>query len=660
MRVSSRIVQDDRRVTAEVSGASMAGPGLEPTDQDRPAQAHADHEWTHAVQLIPSHAFPADRVAAFLVEGLSDGDAAIAIATPEHRAAIEAACAVAGLDVAEAIESSRLLLLDAQQTLAACMRDGQPDRSRFNAALVAALARVSKGTGHTRVYGEMVDLFWRDGQPEAALALEDCWNELLTRVPARLLCGYDIARFAGERGIHGLRDVCSHHDSVHVMASPADQVWSDSNQLIAELQVHQRHAAVEAERRRVAETAQQAALTELRAVHQRFAELQTITTTLSQAVQGAEQRLHESSRRKDDFMAVLGHELRNPLAPMLTALQVMKLRGDRTCERERALIERQLLYVARLVDDLLDVSRITRGQLQLQRSVVELGSVLAHAIELASPLIQQHEHRLVVDTPGERCLVDVDSTRLAQALANLLTNAAKYTEPGGQISVQLFRDGHDAVIVIRDEGVGIPSDMLADIFEPFVQVERTMERSQGGLGLGLTLVKTLIELHGGTVHATSGGPGRGSAFHVRLPALAPVRAPGPGETSAPGELRGETSNRRRVLVVDDNPDGADSLAEVLRLLGHDADVAYDGRSAVAKAVADTFDLVVLDINLPGWDGYEIARRIRQQAPAGPHRFVAMTGFGTEDDHKRSRDEGFIAHLVKPIDHERLMSIIEST
>jgi signal transduction histidine kinase/CheY-like chemotaxis protein len=442
-------------------------------------------------------------------------------------------------------------------------------------------------------------------------------------------------------------------------AGRADEEWSDRDRLIAELRVHERHAAAEAERRRAAESAQRTALSELQSVRQRLAELQTIATTLSQSVQSAEQRLHESSRRQDDFMAVLGHELRNPLQPMLTALQVMKLRGDRTGERERALIERQLTYIARLVDDLLDVSRITRGKLELRRVAVELGGVLARAIELAGPVMQQREHRLVVDTPGDRCVVDADADRLAQALGNLLTNAAKYTEPGGLITIQLFRDGPEAVIVIKDDGVGIPSDMLADIFEPFVQVERTMERSQGGLGLGLTLVKTLIGLHGGTVHATSGGPGRGSAFHVRLP-LAPVRAPGPGEAPAPGGLRGETPNRRRVLVVDDNPDGADSLAEVLRLLGHDADVAYDGRSAVSKAVADTFDLVVLDINLPGMDGYEVARRIRQQAPGGMHRFVAMTGFGTEEDHQRSRDEGFIAHLVKPIDHDRLMRIIENT
>jgi signal transduction histidine kinase/CheY-like chemotaxis protein len=422
----------------------------------------------------------------------------------------------------------------------------------------------------------------------------------------------------------------SRRDSVPA-AQPADEAWSDRDQLIAELQ----------------------------SVCQHLAELQTITTTLSQAVQSAEQRLHESSRRQDDFMAVLGHELRNPLQPMLTALQVMKLRGDRTSERERALIERQIAYIARLVDDLLDVSGLTRGKVELRRGTVELGGVLAHAIELASPVIQPREHRLVVDTPGNRCVVDADAALLARALGNLLTNAAKFTEPGGLITIQLFRDGPEAVIVIKDDGVGIPSDMLADVFEPFVQVERTMERSQGGLGLGLTLVKTVIGLHGGTVHATSGGPGRGSAFHVRLP-LAPVRAPGPGEAPGPGGLRGQTPNRRRVLVVDDNPDGADSLAEVLRLLGHDADVAFDGRSAVSKAVADTFDLVVLDINLPGMDGYEVARRIRQQAPAGVHRFVAMTGFGTEEDHKRSRDEGFIAHLVKPIDHDRLMRIIEST
>jgi signal transduction histidine kinase/ActR/RegA family two-component response regulator len=372
----------------------------------------------------------------------------------------------------------------------------------------------------------------------------------------------------------------------------------------------------------------------------------------------SEARLHEANRRKDEFLALLGHELRNPLAPIMTALQLMKLRGDTSSEWERAMIERQVMHVSRLVDDLLDVSRITRGKLELKKAPVDLSAVLAQAVEMASPLIEERAHRLVVEKPPESVWIEADAMRLAQALANLLTNAAKYTDAGGHITVRVTREGDYVVVSVKDSGLGLRPEVLSSIFDPFVQVERTMERAQGGLGLGLALVKSLVELHGGSVRALSEGAGRGSEFRIRVPAMpAAPRASAVGLPSA-ARRRVDASGARCVLIVDDNPDSADALAAMLGVLGHDAHVAYDGASALEKGARLDLDVAVLDINLPVMDGYELARRLRQQQPGGARvRFVAVTGFGTEEDQERSRRAGFVAHLVKPIDYDQLLKIL---
>ncbi|HWN68997.1 MAG TPA: hybrid sensor histidine kinase/response regulator, partial [Haliangium sp.] len=335
----------------------------------------------------------------------------------------------------------------------------------------------------------------------------------------------------------------------------------------------------------------------------------------------AEQAARAADRRKDEFLAMLGHELRNPLAPILTALQLMALRGDKGAERERAIIERQARHLVRLVDDLLDVSRITRGKIELDRVPTGLASVMAKAVEMASPLLERRSHQLELDVQPE-LLVDGDAVRLAQVFQNLLTNAAKYTPPGGHIAVRGRRQGADVVVEIQDDGIGISAHLLTSVFEPFVQGERAPDRSEGGLGIGLMLVRSLVELHGGSVTAYSEGAGKGSRFDVRLPLLR--TAGGERPATGPQPALEPVATGCRVLLVDDNADAAEMLAQVLRRVGHELAVAHDGPSALATARSFQPDVALLDIGLPVMDGYELARHLRAALPRPP-LFIAITG-----------------------------------
>jgi PAS domain S-box-containing protein len=363
----------------------------------------------------------------------------------------------------------------------------------------------------------------------------------------------------------------------------------------------------------------------------------------------------EADRRKDEFLAMLGHELRNPLAPILTGIKLMQLRGVGG-ERERQIIERQVNYLVRLVDDLLDVSRITRGRVELRREPVELASVVAKAIEMASPLYEQRSHLLSVEVPRTGLLVDVDQVRLAQVMANLLTNAAKYTDPRGAVVVRGRRERGQVVVSVIDNGIGIHSDVLPGIFDMFVQGERALDRSQGGLGIGLTLARNLVEAHGGSIEAHSAGRGHGSEFIVRLPACAGSRAPTEREDELPQS--GQRRSGLRILLVDDNTDAADVLAEVLRGAGHEVAVAYDGPQALGVARSFEPNTALLDIGLPVLDGYELAGKLRELLPGRPLRLVAVTGYGQDTDKRKSRDAGFDAHLVKPIDLGALIRLID--
>jgi PAS domain S-box-containing protein len=364
--------------------------------------------------------------------------------------------------------------------------------------------------------------------------------------------------------------------------------------------------------------------------------------------------LREADRRKDEFLAMLAHELRNPLAPIRNALHVLKQpAADATMMRQvRDMAERQVQHMARLLDDLLDVSRISRGRIELRRERIDVAAILGRSVEAVRPLVEERRHELTVSLPGGKVEVDADPTRLEQILTNLLNNAAKYTDSGGHIWLSAAQVGGEVALRVRDTGVGIAPDALPHIFDLFVQAERRLDRSsQGGVGIGLTLVKRLVEMHGGRIEASSAGPGQGSEFVVRLPLARPQ--PPEGTPRPAGQEIAADLPPRRVLVVDDNQDAADSLAVLLRLAGQDVQVAYDGAAALSLARSFRPEVVFLDIGLPGMDGYEVARRLREHLDGQKTVLVAVTGYGQDEDRRRSRDAGFDFHMVKPAEPRTL-------
>jgi signal transduction histidine kinase/ActR/RegA family two-component response regulator len=374
---------------------------------------------------------------------------------------------------------------------------------------------------------------------------------------------------------------------------------------------------------------------------------------LEQAQEEREQlvrQLESASRAKDEFLAMLGHELRNPLSPILTALQLMRLRGVKGADQERSIIERQVRHVVALVDDLLDVSRITRGKIGLRFERLRLAEVVARAIEQASPLIEERRHRLHVAVPDNLAL-DADPARLAQVVANILTNAAKYTEPEGLITVTAGQHGAEVWLRVRDTGSGVSADILPHVFDTFTQGRQRSDRAQGGLGLGLAIVKNLVEAHGGAVALESEGPGRGTECIVRLPA-ARLDIPA-GEEAPQAAAAIEAGAGCRVLLVDDNRDAAEMLAMSLRAMGHEVHVALDGLAALDLAAREVADVALLDLGLPVIDGYELASRLRQQDGWASVPFAALTGYGQADDRQRTTEAGFADHLVKPIDLDEL-------
>lgn len=355
-----------------------------------------------------------------------------------------------------------------------------------------------------------------------------------------------------------------------------------------------------------------------------------------------------ADRRKDQFLAMLAHELRNPLAPIRNAVELMRQveTHDPSFQPSREMVERQVKNLARLVDDLLDVSRISQGSIRLRKEAVDLGSIVERAIEATRPLIDARGHTLKASLPPDPVRLEADPTRLEQVVANLLNNAAKYTMPGGKIQVKAGLDGNEAVVRVRDNGIGVPPDVLDRVFEPFVQSEGSLARSEGGLGIGLTLAKSLVEMHGGNIEAHSPGLGQGSEFVVRLPANVPAeKVPAPlYEPKTPFPPRA-----LRVLVVEDNLDTAESLAALLRLWGHEVRVVHDGLSAVDAAHEQHPEVVLLDIGLPGLDGYQVAKRLRDDHELDGALLVAMTGYGQPDDRRRSRESGIQHHFVKPVE-----------
>jgi signal transduction histidine kinase/CheY-like chemotaxis protein len=368
----------------------------------------------------------------------------------------------------------------------------------------------------------------------------------------------------------------------------------------------------------------------------------------------ATEALRAADQRKDEFLATLGHELRNPLAPLLTGLHLLRLSGgqDPTIGRMTDVMERQITHLVRLVDDLLEVSRITRGVIDVQREPVELGALLRSAVETTRQMFESARHRLSVELPDAPIMISGDAVRLTQVFSNLLTNAAKYTDAGGRVSLVARRRHGQAVVSVRDNGIGISATHLKSVFEMFMQVDRSNRRAQGGLGIGLTLVRSLVQMHGGSVEAHSAGLGKGSEFVVTLPVI---------DSGAANDTRADTPlpefAERRILVGDDTRDAADTLAMLLETLGADVEVAYGGSMALDMLPRFAPDTVLLDIGMPEIDGYEVARRIRLEPRYERVMLVALTGWGQDQDYRLSQTAGFDHHLVKPPDIDELRTAL---
>ncbi len=371
----------------------------------------------------------------------------------------------------------------------------------------------------------------------------------------------------------------------------------------------------------------------------------------------AEEELRIANRRKDEFLAMLAHELRNPLAPISAAARLLKMNrlDEARMRRTSEIISRQVDHMTKLVDDLLDVSRVTRGLVTLDRQTIDLNEVVADAVEQVHPLLDARRHQLTVQTSGRPMMMEGDRTRLVQVFTNILNNAAKYTPPGGAITLRMGMENGQAEIGVRDNGIGIPGELLPYVFDLFTQAERSPDRSQGGLGLGLALVRSLVELHGGSVAAKSEGAGKGSEFIIRLPLLAQAADENTEQQDNAGS--GGSNRALRLMIVDDNADAAQTLAILLEMDEHKVSVEYDARSALERAPLERPQVLLLDIGLPDMDGYELVRRLRQMPETAQAVFIALTGYGQEQDRGRSKDAGFDHHLVKPVDTARLARLI---
>ncbi len=582
----------------------------------------------HAVQFYERESYLLESVSDYLGSALSAASAGILIATAQHRDGVAQRLTARGLDVAGAGAQGRYVALDARDTLISFMVDGWPDPARFDDTIGSLIVNTRARAPQVHAFGEMVALLWAEGNRDAAIRLEELWTELRTRQPFSLLCAYPIEAFHDTSHATPFSDMTAIHTSV-IPAESYTTLQGDAQlRVIARLQ-------------------QQAAALEAETIQRRHAEAE-----LRQRVE----QLADADRRKDEFLAMLGHELRNPLAPVATALQLMRLHSDESLRvaRARETIERQVEHMTRLIDDLLDVSRITRGKIELRHQAVVLSTLVARAVEAARPVIDERGHRLTLDLPDEPLTLSGDPARLEQVLANLLNNAAKYTDVGGRIWLRAFVDAGQLVLSVRDDGAGLTPAMRERVFDLFMQGPEMRAYARGGLGIGLTLVRRLVEMHGGKVGARSDGLGQGSEFIVSLPIRAVAHVAPEGDASGAGlaELP-----KRRILVVDDNVDAADALAELLRDYGHNVRAVHDGPSAIEQAALHRPDIVLLDIGMPGLDGYEVARRMRSELGLKA-TLVALTGYGEARHRRLSREAGFDEHVTKPVDIRQLETLLK--
>ncbi|MDQ2911738.1 MAG: ATP-binding protein, partial [Chloroflexota bacterium] len=582
----------------------------------------------HLVQYYEKEGFLYDRVTDFMSDGLRGRDAAILIATRAHRDGVEARLRGKGVDLPNLTQGGRYHALDAQETLARFMVNGSPDKHRFENAIGPVIRTARSGDRRVLAFGEMVALLWAEGNRDAAIRLEELWNDLAREEAFALLCAYPIKHFDDSSHAKPFADINDAHTWVTPAESYSIAEADERNRVIAALQ--QKAAALEAE--------------------------STQRAVLEGALRSKIDELAEIDRRKDEFLAMLGHELRNPLAPVTTALQIMRIHENEPgrVARSREIVERQVEHMTRLIDDLLDVSRITRGKIELREQPLLLSAVIERAIESARPLIDERGHRVALDLPTEPVTFLADPARLAQIFANLLNNAAKYTDVGGRIWLRARVEGKEIVVGVKDDGPGLTNDLRKHAFDLFMQGPQTRARARGGLGIGLTLVRRLVELHGGTVEALSEGPGKGTEFVVRLP----LRLPPVAEGAPPTAAIAATGPRRRILVVDDNVDAAEALGELLRDYGHEVATAHDGQQALDHARLHRPEIVLLDISMPEMDGYEVAKRIRGELGLGDALLIALSGYG-EDRHRRlAREAGFDQHVTKPVDASKLEELLK--
>jgi PAS domain S-box-containing protein len=702
-------------------------------------------EREHFVQFYESDDYLIDSVSGFVAATLQKQEASVVIATAKHREALQRKLSACGVEIEDSVAAGRFIVLDAEETLSKFIVAGSPDPQRFKDTVGAVIARLTQAGRKIHAFGEMVALLWADGNREAAIRLEELWNDLGKEHHFALFCAYPMSGFDGESLADPLSSVCSCHSRV-IPAESYSALGELDPRLRAVTLLQQKAQSLEAEIAHRVEVQkvlsdQERELKDFfenategihkvgpdgtilwankaehdllgytlaeyvgHSIKEFHADAPVIEDILARLRRGetlenysarlrckngqikhvlinssacfengefaytrcftrditerweAEQALHDADRRKDEFLATLAHELRNPLAPIRNSLEVLKADGhnQETAAQVRNIMDRQVRHLTRLVDDLLDISRVTRDKIELRKERVDLASIIKTAVETSRPLMDSAGHDLIVTLPGQPIILEADPTRLAQVFANLLNNSAKYTESGGRIEIEARQQGSEVTICIRDNGVGIACDALAYVFDMFRQVDRSLERSQGGLGIGLTLARRLVELHGGKINALSDGPGQGSEFIVRLPVA-------PALSARHGEPRGAAINvpSRRILVVDDNKDSADTLGTLLRIKGHQIRTAGDGLRAIEVAAEFRPEVILMDVGMPRMNGYDATSRIRQ-TPWGKEVFIiALTGWGQESDVQNSVDAGCSAHLVKPVDLAALEGLLVS-
>jgi signal transduction histidine kinase/ActR/RegA family two-component response regulator len=564
----------------------------------------------HVVQFYEDDVYLVDVVAPFLARGLNNGEQVIVLATGVHRAQLAAKLASLGGDVHAETRAGRITMRDAHDVIAEILVDGEPDWMRFHAVVGGLI----DGGAPVCAFGELVNILTLSGRAPAAVKLEEMWNRLAKIHPISLLCGYHIDGFTQDADGGAFDAVCACHSHVHPTES-----WTQIPD--------------ESERRRQVTILQRRA----RALETEIARRRKLEASLrseSEMAARAKTDAESANRAKDEFLAMLGHELRNPLTPILTAVELLRMRGDSS--REVDVIERQAGHIARL--------------LELRRGRVEMWDVVHDGIETASTLLEQRRHVLTIEVPRRGCVVDGDRNRLSQVVSNLLSNAAKYSDPGTRIVVSVTREAGQIALRVRDHGIGIAPDMLDRIFDAFVQQPQAIDRAQGGLGLGLAIVRSLVQLHGGSVGVRSGGLGAGSEFAVTLPAASEERA----VTSRPDLPAGA----RRIMVVDDNTDTAMLLAEALGSHGYLVEVAHDGPTALVLARELVPEVAVIDIGLPVMDGYELADHLRRDATTSGTKLIALTGYGRDTDREASYAAGFAEHVVKPVDVAAIREIVD--